>query len=169
MFIRLIKLLMILVLITLPLNLKAEVLVKQCSDSDIKGKFNLIIYSNSFINDPETFIILDRVDDNIKIAPYAPDFKYRAIENLDEKEALKIANEILKSSSVSTIKCSAIYDNGNIIGYELKPIYFLWIFGVLEPVETVYKKEGNSILIFIRLNPRVERQLNSGGDSVRDN
>ncbi|MGB9821909.1 hypothetical protein [Thermodesulfovibrio sp.] len=165
------KLLNVLIVLALlfPFNLHAEVLLNQCNESDIKGSFNLIIYSNSFINDPETFIILDR-GDQIKIIPYAPNFKYRVIENLNEKEALKITNEILKDNSfVSFIKCSEISFKGKNVGYELKPIYFPWVFGLLEPVETVYKKEGDSILIFIRLNPNVERQLYFGGDTERDN
>lgn len=166
---KLIKILIFLGLLILPLNLNAEVLLNQCNAGDIKGVFNLIIYSNSFINDPETFIILDKVDDKIKIVPYASEFKYRTMENLNEKEALKIADEILKNPSVSFIKCSAISVEGKLAGYELKPIYFPWVFGLLEPVETVYKKEDNSVLIFIRLNPIVERQLYFGGDSDKDN
>lgn len=166
---KLFKIFVLLIFIILPLNLHGEVLLNQCNEGDIKGTFNLIIYSHSFINDPETFIILDKVDDQVKILPYAPDFKYRIIENLKEKEALKIAHEILKSSSVSTIKSSGIYDRGSILGYELKPIYFPWVFGILEPVETVYKKEDHSVVIFIRLNPIVERQLYFGGDSDKDN
>ncbi|MGB9891487.1 MULTISPECIES: hypothetical protein [Thermodesulfovibrio] len=166
---KLTKILIFLTLLIMPINLQAEVSLKQCNEADIKGVFNLIIYSNSFINDPETFIILDKVDDKIKIVPYAPAFKYRIIENLNEKEALKIVNEILRNPSfVSSIKCSVIDEGENILGYELKPLYFPWIFGILEPVETVYKKEGNSIIIFIRLNPMVERQLNSGGDSNKE-
>ncbi len=166
---KLTKILIFLTLVVLPLTLQAEVSVEQCDEIDIKGTFNLIIYSNSFINDPETFIFLDRVDDKIKILPYAPAFKYRAIENLNEKEAMKIVNEILRDSSfISSIKCSTLYDKENIIGYELKPLYFPWIFGILEPVETVYKKEEGFILIYIRLNPMVERQLNFEGDSNKE-
>ncbi|MEN2993795.1 MAG: hypothetical protein ABDH19_00400 [Thermodesulfovibrio sp.] len=166
---KLAKILIFFVLVVLPLNLKAEVSLKQCNEADIRGTFNLIIYSNSFINDPETFIILDRADDNTKIVPYSPAFKYRIIEKLNEKEAIKIANEILRNSSfVSSIKCSEINDKEKIVGYELKPIYFPWIFGILEAVETVYKNENDSVIVFIRLNPRVEKQLNSGGDSNKE-
>ncbi len=166
---KLIKILIFLGLLILPLNLNAEILLNHCNLGEIKGTLNLIIYSNSFIEDPETFIILDKALDRFKIVPYAPHFKYTTMENLSEKEALKIADEILKTPSVSSIKCSAISVEGNLIGYELKPIYFLWVFGVFEPVETVYKKEDNSILIFIRLNPIVEKQLYFRGDSNRDN
>ncbi|WP_353684487.1 hypothetical protein V4D30_01465 [Thermodesulfovibrio sp. 3907-1M] len=166
---KLIRILIFIGLLILPLNLHGEVLLNQCNVADIKGSFNLIIYSNSFINDPETFLVLDKVDDMVKIVPYASEFKYRTMENLTEKEALKIAEEILKSAYVSSIKCSAISVGGNLAGYELKPIYFPWVFGILEPVETVYKKEGDSIFIFIRLNPYVERQLYFGGDSDKEN
>lgn len=167
---KLTKILIFLTLIVLPLTLHAEVSVKRCNEIDIKGTFNLIIYSNLFINDPETFIVLDRVDDKIKILPYAPAFNYRTVENLNEKEAMKIVNEILRDSPfISSIKCSTLYDKESIIGYELKPLYFPWIFGILEPVETVYKKEKDFVHIYIRLNPMVERQLNSGGDSYKEN
>lgn len=163
------KLFTILLILLLPLIIHAEISVNNCNEKDIKGVYNLIVYSNSFIKDPETFIILDKADDEIKIVPYAPTFKYSVKENLDEKEALKIANEILKDSAfVSFIKCSVIKEKENIYGYELKPVYFPWIFGILEPLETVYKKQGSTITIFIRLHPQVERQIYFNGDSGRD-
>ena len=64
-------------------------IIEHCNEQDIKGTYDLIIYSNTFDYDPETFIVLDRVDDNIKIIPYAPEFKYRVFKNVNEKEALK--------------------------------------------------------------------------------
>ncbi len=146
-----------------------QVLEEECSLNQISGKFNLIIYSNSFINDPETFIVLDVVEDKVSIKPYASDFKYTIHQNLNEKEALKIAKDVLSSANISTLKCAVLMDSSkNVVGYEVKPIYFPWVWGVLEPVETRYKEYGNTITIFIRLDPRVERQLNSGGDSFRE-
>ncbi|HHW21190.1 MAG TPA: hypothetical protein PKZ17_04835 [Thermodesulfovibrio thiophilus] len=158
----------VLVVLILPLTLHSLTL-EQCNDQNIKGNFDLIIYANAFINDPETFIVLDKVDDKVIISPYAPEFKYRIFKNLNDKEALKIVNEILKNPSfVSTIKCSTIKDEENAFGYELKPVYFPWVFGILEPVETVYKKKDSIITIFTNLNPRVEKQLYGGGGSDHD-
>ncbi|MCS7215099.1 MAG: hypothetical protein RMI30_03870 [Thermodesulfovibrio sp.] len=166
---KLTKIFIFFIFLIIPINLYAELNINKCNEGDIKGTFNLIIYSNSFINDPETFIVLDRVDDKNKIVPYASDFKYRLIEKVNEKEVIKITNDVLGNSSfINSIKCSVIYDKEIIVGYELKPLYFPWIFGIIEPVETIYKKEGDLVYIFIRLNPRVERQLNSGGDSSKD-
>lgn len=139
-----------------------------CKEEEIKGSFNLIIYSNMFINDPETFIILDK-EDNVTIRPYAPDFKFKIFERLNDKEALKITKEILINPAyVSFIKCSKIVEGNYIFGYEIKPIYYPWIFGILEPVETTYKKEDSYINVFIKLNPRVEKQIYNGGQSERE-
>ncbi|GAB6183839.1 hypothetical protein [Thermodesulfovibrio hydrogeniphilus] len=152
-----------------PTFIFAQVLAEECNLNQISGKFNLIIYSNSFINDPETFIVLDVSDDKISFKPYAPDFKYSVQPNLNDKEALKIVKDILTSANISTLKCTVLRDSSkNIVGYEIKPLYFLWVWGVLKPVDTRYKEEGDIITIFIRLDPRVERQLNSGGDSFRE-
>jgi len=61
------------------------------------------------------------------------------------------------------MKCSIIKDEDNIIGYELKSIYFPWVYGVLEPVQTVYKKKDNTVEIFVTLNPRVQKQIDANG------
>jgi len=101
-----------LIALILPLNLYAITLEK-CNEQDIKGIYNFIIYSNTYDHDLETFIVLDRVDDNIKIIPYAPEFKYRVFKNVNEKEALKIVNEVLKNPVyVSKVKCTGIRMKG---------------------------------------------------------
>lgn len=161
---------LILIFLLIPLYAQADLTLTQVNESQIKGTFDLIIYSNSFINDPETFIILDRVDDNTIIKPYAPDFRFRLIRNLSEVEALKVVREILNSPShISSLKFREIRDSDKVLGFEIKPQFFPWIFGIIEPVETSYRKRGNQIDVFIRLNPRVERQLNSGDNTDRDN
>lgn len=159
----------LIIFLLLPFNLQALNL-QDCNEQSIKGIYDVIVYSNSFINDPETFIILDVADDNTKILPYAPSFQFKVHEKLDEKQALKIVHEILRdSANVSSIKCTQIKDGANIVGYELKPIYFPWIYGIMEPLDTSYKKDNNTITVFIKLNPIVERQIYfQNGDSAGD-
>lgn len=161
---------LIYLIILIPIHVYGEISLFPVEENVINGKFNLIIYSNSYINDPETFIILDKTDDNIDFSLYAPSFKFKVIPNLKETEALKIAHEIMYNPSfIISFKYTEIKSSGITAGFEIKPVYFPWIFGTLEPVETVYKKENNSIKVFIRLNPRVERQINDSGSSDKDN
>jgi len=162
-----IKTLVIVFILLIPIISYSELSLVESNESKIKGNFNLIIYSNSFINDPETFIVLDKSDDSINIQPYAPSFKFKILSDINDTQALKIIKEILQNPSVSSIQYKEIIESGKIVGYEIKPLYFPWVFGILEPVDTVYKKQENSIIIFIRLNPRVEKQLYNGGNSER--
>ena len=164
---RFIKTLVIVFILLIPIISYSELSLVESNESKIKGNFNLIIYSNSFINDPETFIVLDKSDDSINIQPYAPSFKFKILSDINDTQALKIIKEILQNPSVSSIQYKEIIESGKIVGYEIKPLYFPWVFGILEPVDTVYKKQENSIIIFIRLNPRVEKQLYNGGNSER--
>lgn len=155
--------------ILIPAHVAAEISLYSVEENKINGRFNLIIYSNDFINDPETFIILDKIGDDTEFSIYAPYFKFKIIPNLNETEALRIAREILYNPSfISSLKYSEIKESGLTKGFEIKPIYLPWIFGILEPVETLYKKKNNLIEVFIRLNPRVERQINNGSGSDKD-
>lgn len=162
---RFIKISSVFILLLLPVLSFSEITLHENDCAKIKGQFNLIVYSNSFYNDPETFIILDRADDKMKILPYAPSFKYKIFPNLNEKEALKVIGDIFNNPSlISFLKCMEIIDSGQTLGFDIKPVYFPWIFGITEPLETSYKKMGNTLNVYIRLNPRVERQINNGGN-----
>lgn len=164
-----IKISFIFILLLLPVLSFSEVTLHETEYTKIKGQFNLIVYSNSFYNDPETFIILDRADDKIEILPYAPSFKYKIFPNLNEKEALKVIGDVFNSPSlISFLNYLEIRDSGQSLGFDIKPVYFPWIFGITEPLETSYRKEGNTLNVYIRLNPRVERQINNGGNFDRD-
>lgn len=156
-------------IILIPLCVYGEISLSPAEENMISGNFNVIIYSNSYINDPETFIIIDKTDDDIVFSPYAPSFNFTVIQNLKDTESLRVSREILfNPSSVDSLKFTEIKVSGITAGFEIKPVYFPWIFGILEPLETVYNKKNNLIEVYIRLNPRVERQINNGGNSHRD-
>ncbi len=106
----------------------------------------------------------------LKYSPTHLLYQFKVHEKLDEKQALKIVHDILRdSANVSSIKCTQIKEGENIVGYELKPIYFPWIYGIMEPLDTSYKKDNKTITVFIKLNPIVERQIYfQNGDSAGD-
>lgn len=155
-------------MLLMPICVYSEISLLDIDETKLKGKFNLIIYGNSFINDPETFIILDNQVDNITISPYASSFKYKILQNIDEKKSLQLIKDIFSSSSVSFIRYKEIKDANRILGFEIKPVYYPWIFGISEPIETTYKKNDDRIDVFIRLNPRVEKQIYNSDKSDID-
>lgn len=163
-----IKSLIYLLILLTPIGVYSEISLSDIDETKLKGNFNVIIYGNSFINDPETFIILDNQEDTITISPYSSSFKYKILQSINKEKSLQIIKDIFSSSAVSFIRYREIKEADRTLGFEIKPVYYPWIFGISEPLETTYKKNGNKIDVFIRLNPRVEKQIYNGGNTDRD-
>lgn len=165
---KLIKSLIYFLIFFIPLSGYSQIFLNDIEETAIKGNFNLIIYGNAFINDPETFVILDRIEEKTLILPYSSSYKYRIYENINEKEVMQIIKDIFHNPSISFIKYREIKNADSSLGFEIKPVYYPWIFGISEPLETTYKKDLDKVYIFIRLNPRVEKQLYNGGNIDRE-
>jgi hypothetical protein len=138
-------------------NLKTE----EAKKEDVKGVFTLILYGGRDVNDIERLAILDLEGDKYTFEPYAPEFDYRIKKSLSEKEALEMAYKFVSShnafyrSQLSRI----IDDKGNTIGYELRPLYMPFIYGVSDVLDVYYSLKGEKVRAYIRIIPSVERAL----------
>jgi hypothetical protein len=52
-----------------------------------------------------------------------------------------------------------IAPNGDILGYEVRPLYYPFTYGVEDVLETDYRRKGDKVVITIRLVPSVQRML----------
>jgi len=133
----------------------------EASNEEVKGAFTLILYGGRDMNDIEKLAILDLEGDKYTFEPYAPEFDYRIKKSLAEKEALEMAHEFVSShnafyrSQLSRI----IDDKGNTIGYELRPLYMPFIYGVSDVLDVYYSLKGEKVRAYIRIIPSVERAL----------
>jgi hypothetical protein len=133
----------------------------EASNEEVKGVFTLILYGGRDMNDIERLAILDLEGDKYTFEPYAPEFDYRVTKGLNEKEALDKANKFVSShhafyrSQLSRI----IDDKGNTIGYELRPLYMPFIYGVTDVLDVYYSLKGEKVRAYIRIIPSVERAL----------
>ena len=139
--------------------------------SDVTGTFTLILYGGNYFNDVHTIAFLDSEGDQYTFEPYAPEFEYRVLKGLSAKEALDKAQHF-----VSTIdncfwrsQLSRVLDqNSKTIGYELKPFYNPLCYGLSDVLDVSYRNKDGKVVIRIRLNPVVEKQLLGGDGSSRD-
>ncbi len=116
------------------------------------GLFSLILYGGQNIHDLETVTILDKEGDMYHVQPYSPEFNYRINKNLKLDEALEQAENFLGNlhffhqTGTRVIKDP----NGEIIGYELRPLFMSVHFSVTDPVETSYVlMEDNSVRVYV--------------------
>ncbi|WP_333653778.1 hypothetical protein [Dissulfurispira sp.] len=140
-------------------------------DADIKGSFTLILYGSRHLNDIETIAILDIEGDSYSFEPYAPEFDYKIKKDIPAKEALEEAERFVSwHSSFYRTQLSRILDEkGNVIGYELRPLYRPLAFGVSDVLDVDYRIEDGRVVVRIRLKPQIERMLFDGDKSKEDN
>ncbi|MBM4147112.1 MAG: hypothetical protein FJ240_12720 [Nitrospira sp.] len=136
--------------------------------SAINGFLTLILYGARFLDDIETVVIFDIEGDQYYFEPFAPDFDYKIKRGMQAKEALAEVQKFVSfHHAFWRSQLSRILDpNGNIIGYELRPLYNNFVYGRSDVMDVYYwLKEGGKIKVTIRLVPEIERAIRSpGGD-----
>jgi len=134
------------------------------TEAGVQGTYRLILYGCTHLNDLETFAILDKEGDRYTFDPYAPEFNYKAKTGLTSKEALEEArNFITCNSGYSRPQLSEIVDDeGNTLGYELKPLYLSFFYSLSDVLDTYYFLNGDKVIVSIRLKRSVEETDSDG-------
>ena len=142
------------------LNTKAQ-------DSEAKGNYTVIYYGCNFLNDLETIAFLDREGGEYNFEPYAPDFKYRVKKGVSAEEAVETAMKFVScnpSFSRTQVK-SILAPDGETIGYEVRPLYLPFTYGVDDVLYVDYWLKDGKVVITVRLQ---EVMLQEGGISHRE-
>lgn len=141
---------------------------KEATDKEVTGVFTLILYGGRYLDDLETVAILDLEKDKYTFEPFAPEFDYIIEKGVSAKDALRTAKKFVSfHHAFHRLVLSKILDKkGNIIGYEVRPIYMPFVYGISDVIDVYYwLKKGNKIKITIRLTPSIERiKFPGGGD-----
>jgi hypothetical protein len=137
--------------------------------SGVSGIYTVILYGCNFSNDLETIALLDREDDRYTFDPYAPAFKYKAKRGVPAAEALVEAENFLKcSTSFKQSQLSKIVaPDGDILGYEVRPLYYSFAYGGVDVLYTDYRIKGDKVVITIRVNPVIEEMIEGGNGETK--
>lgn len=142
-------------------------------ESEVSGNYTAIYYGCNFVNDLETIAILEKEGGKYRIAPDAQDFKFRVKRGLSAREALETAkksvncNALFRSTNVSRI----LGPGGETIGYEVRPLYLPYRYGVDDVLEVDYRmkdsKDGK-VIVTIKLRPSMELLLKDNKGILND-
>lgn len=133
--------------------------------ADITGNFTLILYGANHSDDLETIAILDKEGDEYEFEPYAPEFAYKTKKHLPAQEALAEAGKFVSwHHSFQDFRLSKLLDkNGSVTGYEVRPLYYPFDFGLSDVLDVDYITKGSKIIVRIRLSKSVEEK--TSGDN----
>ena len=129
---------------------------------DVQGTYTLILYGGNYSDDLETIAFLDKEGDRYTLEPYAPEFVFRIKKGLTADRALKEAGEFIRShAEFYREQFRSIRDEkGEIIGYELRPLYLPFTFGTDDVLDVDYWLKEERVLVFVKLKPSLEKRKN---------
>ena len=134
---------------------------EQAKDEEVTGSFTLILYGGRHANDLETIAFLDKEGDQYEFEPYAPEFDYKVRKGVSAADALKEARRFVSfHSAFWRSQLSKILDEkGNIIGYEVRPLYRPFIYGRADLIDVYYRIKDEKVIIYIKLIPDISDTL----------
>lgn len=147
----------------------ASIRIEEAKADEVKGTFNVILYGARYLNDLETIAFLYPQGSQYPIEPFAPEGDYIVKRGMQAKDALKEAegfvsgNPDFRSSQLSRI----VDDKGNVLGYEVRPLYMPFVYGVFDVLDVGYGIKGGKVIVIIRLLPSVEDKIRDG-DGLKD-
>jgi hypothetical protein len=130
---------------------------EEAKSDEVTGTYTLILYGGRYINDLETVAFLDKEGDQYEFEPYAPEFDYKVKKGLPAEEALREAKKFVSfHNAFWRSQLSRILDEkGNVIGYELRPLYYPFVYGRDDLLEIYYRIKDSKVIIEIRLVPDI--------------
>ena len=133
------------------------------------GVYNLILYGGNYSNDIKTLAILVREGEPYSFEIFAPAFDYRIIKGVPAEEAFKIAEKFVSfHREFWKAQMRKIIDRkGNIIGYEIRPLYYPVTSSESNPLNVYYRLTDDKVIVYIRLSPELEYMpFESSGQST---
>jgi len=133
---------------------------ERADTSGIEGNYNLILYGGLYSEDVKNLAILDKDNDPYTFEIYARKGDYTVQKNVSAKEALDKAQRFVsRHRSFIRSRLSSILDPaGNIIGYELRPLYQMLEFGNSDLLSVYYEITDSTVMVHIWLRQAIEHE-----------
>jgi hypothetical protein len=141
--------------------------VRTINEQGANGNFSLILYGAADYEGLEAIAFLDKSGDDYEFRPHAPEFNYTVRQNLSYNEAFDSALHHISEHNafMSPVLERILDEGGNTIGYELRPLYLPFVYGITDVLEVDYwLKEKGIVKIVIKLSPRVKRKFLRGDE-----
>jgi hypothetical protein len=124
----------------------------------IEGSYSLMLYGGRYSEDVENLAILDKDDDLYTFEIFGREDNYTVQKKVPAKEALDKAQRFVsRHRSFMRSRLSSILDPaGNIIGYELRPLYQMFEFGDPDVLSVYYEITDSTVIVHIWLRKDIE-------------
>ncbi len=149
---------------------KGTLMTQSIGAIEPSGTYTAIRYGSSSYDDYDAFALIVPDSGSYTFEIYKPDFEVRSSSRLSAKQALDLAGTFLgRHPEFARTRISGIVNaGGEVIGYEVRPLFKLTRFGQEDLITINYLlKENNMVEVRVNLDEKVKNILR-GGDSGSD-
>ena len=121
--------------------------------------FTLIYYVGISREDMRRAVILDLEDDAIEFIPTVRDFEYEILQNVSMDEAIYESEIFLRHEGLITNYYfkTVLGPDLKVIGYEIRPIYAIELFGHPDPLKIKYSLKRQRVSVSIGLKKGLDK------------
>ena len=128
---------------------------------DLTGTYTLILYGGDYPENGMKVAFLDKEGDRYSFRIFSPEYKYTVTREVPGREALERAERFVRSHrSFESFRLSRIIDEeGDVVGYELRPLYAKSEYGFSDILSVYYIIRDNKIITKIGLRPELDKSF----------
>lgn len=135
--------------------------------SEVRGTFTALLYGCRYPSDVKTMAILLLDGARYPVEIYDLPTSYQVKQGLSAQEALAEANAFVRCGGMHRVtgtRITRIPDgSGGTIGFDVRALYFPLEFGTTDVLLVSYSVVDGVVRAYVRLDPDVERELESSG------
>ncbi|UCD35017.1 MAG: hypothetical protein JSU90_12110 [Nitrospiraceae bacterium] len=134
-------------------------------EAEVSGSFTVILFGANISNDPRTLGVLDLEGDDYTFIPSARKDDYLTRKGVTAKEALAEARYFTgRYSYFLSHQLKKIIDpEGNVIGYEIRPLFHTRKFGAADILDVNYRLSGKEVMVSVNIKKSIEDRIFTRG------
>ncbi len=150
-----------------------QLVPRSASPDELSGTYTLMLYGCHYSDQINNIAILVPGGSKYPVEIFDLDTSYKLKKDVPAKQAFAEADAFVRCSTyrVWQTQLMRIPDgSGGTIGYELRPLYVPYEFGMPDVLRISYSLHENAVRVYIRIDPDVEKAIEaSGGDRDSSN
>jgi hypothetical protein len=135
--------------------------------SDVQGTYTLLLYGCHYPDQISNIAILVDEASKYPVEIYDLDTSYKVKKGVPPQQALAEADSFVRCTTHriwQTQLLRILDDTGGTIGYEVRPLYIPYEFGIPDVLLVNYFLRNGVVRVYIKIDPVVERAIESSGD-----
>ncbi|RJQ46184.1 MAG: hypothetical protein C4538_07165 [Nitrospiraceae bacterium] len=133
---------------------------EKAKPAEITGTYTLLLHGGRYSDDVENVAVIDKEGDAYYFEIFAPPYDYTAQNGVPASEALEKAKKHVRSyhAFLGPWLGRILDREGNVIGYEIRPLYHPLEFGLSDILYIDYGLKDNRVIVKIRMRYEVQER-----------